>query len=334
MAPMEVHVVVVGSTNVDLVASVARLPQPGETVPALSYDEFLGGKGSNQAIAAARLGRHVSFVGLVGDDREGAVVRAALRAETIDDAHLGTQAQVPTGRAIVLVDDAAENAIVVVGGANQSVTPAHVERASDVLRAASVVVAQLEIPVEAVTAAARAAAGTFVLNPAPARALPADLLDRVDVLVVNETEYEVVTGHPLPEEPAALGDQLRGLGLRCAVVVTLGARGALVWEGADVVHVPARLVPVVDTTGAGDTFIGALADALSRGEPPVAAARWAAHAASFAVGSLGATTGMPTRADVLAAMERSGDGAVPTQGARRAAPDRPGADEEAHTTRE
>src|SRR3712207_6729759 len=113
MTPTEAQVVVVGSTNVDLVASVARLPQPGETVPALSYDEFLGGKGSNQAIAAARLGSRVRFVGLVGDDREGAVVREALRRESVDDAHLGVEAQVPTGRAIVLVDETAENTIVV-----------------------------------------------------------------------------------------------------------------------------------------------------------------------------------------------------------------------------
>jgi ribokinase len=308
MAPTQVDVAVVGSVNIDLVASVARLPLPGETVSADDFAQFPGGKGSNQAVAAARLGRRVAFVGLIGDDAEAREVRSALERGSVDVTHLRTEPGTPTGRALVVVDEAAENTIIVVGGANMRLTPAHVEAAGDVVRNARVVVAQLEVPVETVTAAARLSGGRFVLNPAPARQLPAELLERVDVLVLNETEYEVVAGDPLPDDPAELGSRLASSGWRCTVVVTLGARGCLVWDGGEVSHVPAPVVPVVDTTGAGDTFIGALADALSRDEPPLTAARWAVHAASRSVGALGATTAMPDRAAVLAAMQSAGDG--------------------------
>lgn len=313
MTPTEVDVVIVGSANVDLVLSVAHLPRPGETVTALSSEQFPGGKGSNQAVAAARLGRAVSFVGLVGDDVEGSMARSALVAEHVDDTHLRTEAGIATGRAVVLVDQRAENSIVVVGGANDRLTPGHVEAAAETLGAASVVVAQLEIPLDTVTAAARLAGGTFVLNPAPAQVLPAELLALVDVLVVNETEYRVVTGHDLPDDTAELARQLHLLAVTCVVVVTLGSRGALVWEGGEVEHLPAPVVPVVDTTGAGDTFIGALADAISRGDHPLDAVRWAVAAASFSVGALGATTGMPRRQDVIAASEhvRQGGGGRP-----------------------
>ncbi|WP_261326378.1 ribokinase [Modestobacter marinus] len=309
MTPTQVDVAVVGSVNIDLVASVARLPQPGETVSADDFAQFPGGKGSNQAVAAARLGRRVAFVGLIGDDAAAGEVRAALERVSVDVTHLQTEPGTPTGRALVVVDEAAENTIIVVGGANMRLTPAHVEAAGDVVRGARVVVAQLEIPVETVTAAARLSGGRFLLNPAPARELPAELMERVDVLVLNETEYEVVAGHPLPDDPADLGARLASSGWQCTVVVTLGARGCLVWDGGEVAHVPAPVVPVVDTTGAGDTFIGALADALSRDEPPLTAARWAVHAASKSVGALGATTAMPDRAAVLAAMASAADGA-------------------------
>ncbi|WP_369134597.1 ribokinase [Modestobacter sp. I12A-02662] len=308
MTPTQVDVAVVGSVNIDLVASVARLPLPGETVSADDFAQFPGGKGSNQAVAAARLGRRVAFVGLIGDDAEAGEVRAALERGSVDVTHLQVEPGTPTGRALVVVDEAAENTIIVVGGANMRLTPAHVEAAGDVVRGARVVVAQLEVPVETVTAAARLSGGRFLLNPAPARQLPAELLDLVDVLVLNETEYEVVAGHPLPEDPAELGSRLASSGWQCLVVVTLGARGCLVWDGGEVASVPAPVVPVVDTTGAGDTFIGALADALSRDEPPLTAARWAVHAASRSVGALGATTAMPDRAAVLAAVRSAGDG--------------------------
>ncbi|MBC7291534.1 MAG: ribokinase [Actinotalea sp.] len=311
MTPARVDVAVVGSVNIDLVATVARLPLPGETVPALGFEQFFGGKGSNQAVAAARLGRRVAFVGLTGEDAEGGAVRAALGAEGVDVSHLGTTAEAGTGRAIVLVADDAENSIVVVGGANAVLGEEHLTGAAEVLEQAAVVVAQLEVPVETVLAAARLAGGTVVLNPAPARALPRELLEAVDVLVVNEVEYEVVLGRPLPTDLADVPADVAASGLRGTVVVTLGGRGAVLCDGGEVVAEAPPVVPVVDTTGAGDTFIGALADALSRREPPRDALRWAVHAASLSVGALGATTGMPSSEQVAESIRTSGPTSAP-----------------------
>lgn len=320
MKPAKFDVAVVGSVNIDLVASVARLPLPGETVHGLGYQQFVGGKGGNQAVAAARLGLSVTFVGLTGDDADGETVRAALAAECIDLAYLGTVASVSTGRAIVLVAEDAENSIVVIGGANAALGAEHMAQAEQVLSSAAVVVAQLEVPVETVLEAARRATGTFVLNPAPARELPAELLSLVDVLVVNETEYAVVLGKPLPDNLEEVGRDVAALGLRCAVVVTLGGRGAALCREGEVVHVPSPPVAVVDTTGAGDTFIGALADALSRGESTPAALHWAVHAASLSVGTLGATTGMPTKEQVAASITSGPQGAAAPESIKEVRP--------------
>lgn len=301
-------VVVVGSVNRDVVLPVPHLPLPGETVLAEGQVELVGGKGGNQAVAAARLGCRVALVGLTGADADGAAVRAALTAEGVDVEHLGV-ADAPTGRAVVMVDTGAENAIVVVAGANGALGPADVGRAADAVSRAAVVVAQLEVPLAAVLEAARRRTGTFLLNPAPARPLPAELLAEVDVLVVNETECGVVLGAP-PDRPDGVAARASALGVRGAVVVTLGARGAVVCTGvgtgpgpgtdAGTVHVPAPEVDAVDTTGAGDTFVGALADALARGEDLVGAVRWAVDAAALSTRALGATSGMPSRDEVLA----------------------------------
>ena len=298
------EIVVIGSANVDLVTRVERLPAPGETVLATGYAEHPGGKGANQAIAAARLGRAVSFVGVVGDDGHGAWLTEALIAEGVDVANLRRLPGVPTGRALVLVDDAAENSIVVVSGANAELRPDDVDAASAALHGAAVAVAQLEIPLEAVRAAGNAA-GRFVLNPAPARPLDADLLDRVDVLVVNEGEFARVTGVEVGDDAEGFADRVSQAGLRCAVVVTLGGRGAMVCEDGHVTVCPAPPVTVVDTTGAGDCFVGALADALARGRSLPEALHWAVAAASLSTQSLGATTAMPTSAEVEELLARS-----------------------------
>jgi ribokinase len=299
------EIVVIGSANADLVTRVERLPAPGETVLATGYAEHPGGKGANQAIAAARLGRAVSFVGVVGDDEHGALLTEALVAEDVDVANLRRLSGVPTGRALVLVDDAAENSIVVVSGANAEVGPDDVAAAAAALRGAAVAVAQLEIPLEAVRAAAGHAAGRFLLNPAPARPLDAELLDRVDVLVVNEGEFARVTGVEVGDDAEEFADRVGQAGLRCAVVVTLGGRGAMVCENGQVTVCPAPPVTVVDTTGAGDCFVGALADALARGRSLPDALHWAVAAASLSTQSLGATTAMPTSAEVEALLARS-----------------------------
>jgi ribokinase len=299
------EIVIIGSANVDLVTRVERLPAPGETVLATGYAEHPGGKGANQAIAAARLGRAVSFVGVVGDDGHGELLRQALVAEGVDVANLRRLAGVPTGRALVLVDDEAENSIVVVSGANAELRAEDVATAGSPLRSAAVAVAQLEIPLEAVRAAAGHATGRFLLNPAPARPLDADLLRRVDVLVVNEGEFARVTGVEVGDDAETFAGRVAQAGLSCAVVVTLGGRGAMVCEDGQVTVCPAPPVTVVDTTGAGDCFVGALADALARGQGLPEAMHWAVAAASLSTQSLGATTAMPTSAEVGQLLTRS-----------------------------
>ena len=307
-------IAVVGSVNLDHVATVETRPDPGETVRARQYREFSGGKGGNQAIAAARLGHAVSIVGATGEDAAGDLVRRSLSTEGVDITNLEVLSDEPTGRALVVVDDAAENSIVVVGGANALLSADHVDRAADVLRDAAVVVAQLEIRPETVLAAARLARGLFILNAAPARHLDDELLALVDVLVVNEGEFEVVAGFAATDDPETAARLAAGAATR-SVVITLGADGALVWSDQRLTAVPAPAVTVVDTTGAGDTFVGALADALARGQSLLDAAQWAVHAASLSTTSLGATTAMPSRDEVLASLTtREPDSQAPVGG--------------------
>jgi ribokinase len=264
-------IAVVGSVNLDIVVEVERHPAPGETVAGGDAAELHGGKGANQAVAAARAGSEVSFVGRVGDDAAGRMLREGLIAEGVNVAHLRTDIAAPSGRALIAVDPHGENTIVVSPGANARVGAADVDDASDVLRDAAVTLVQHEIPAAAVVAAAREAGGTFVCNPAPAR----ELVAGIDVLVPNEREL------------AALGGDPEALGID-AVVVTLGARGALVVAGGRREEIPAPSVDAVDTTGAGDVFCGVLAHALAGGAELVEAARDAVTAASESVARKGA----------------------------------------------
>lgn len=222
MAASTPDIVVVGSVNLDMVATVQSLPKPGETTLARTYAEFPGGKGSNQAIAAARLGSRVAFVGQVGKDDAGRTVREALIVAGVDVHHLTVDNAAPTGRAVVLVDETTENSIVVVSGANATLNPGIVTEAAEAVEEAPVVLAQLEVPLEVVHRAAQQSKGIFVLNPAPAKALDAELLELVDVMVVNEGEFEVVFGQPVPEDPALLGEVLAERKAPASLVVTLG----------------------------------------------------------------------------------------------------------------
>jgi len=281
-------IAVVGSVNLDIVIGVERHPAPGETVLGGDRTDLPGGKGANQAVAAARLGRQVSIVGRVGADAAGQGLRDGLRAEGVDVEHLREDPDVPSGVALIAVAPDGENTIIVSPGANGRVGPEDVQAASGLLGEAAVTLLQLEIPEDAVRATAHAAGGTLVLNPAPARELDGDVLERVDVLVPNRGELELLAG---PGDPA---DAARRLAGPRAVVVTLGADGALLVEGDHVEHVPAHAVEVVDTTGAGDAFCGALADALARGATLADAARWGVAAAALSVTRSGAQAGMPT----------------------------------------
>lgn len=294
-------VAVVGSLNLDLVVPVPRHPLPGETV--LGGDHFAnpGGKGANQAVAAARLGRRVAMVGRVGDDDAGRTLLSALAADGVDASHVRVTEGTASGIALITVDASGENAIVVSPGANALVAPTDVDAAAGVLAGAAVTLLQLEIPLDAVVAAARAARGTVVLNPAPARSLPRELLRAVDVLVPNRAELAALAGE---REPPVSLDDLGRLAGRVdgprVVVVTLGANGALVVKGGAPTHVPGVPVDPVDTTAAGDSFCGALADALARGDALGPAVRWAVRAAAITVTRPGAQRSMPSRAEVLA----------------------------------
>lgn len=279
-------IVVVGSVNRDLVVRVEHHPAPGETVLGSGHEAMSGGKGANQAVAAARLGRDVVFVGRVGADAAGRDLVGQFESEGVDVSHLAVDPEAPSGLAIITVDAAGENAIVVSAGANGNVSPSDVEGASAALMAATVTLLQLEIPMDAVLAAATASEGIVILNAAPAAHLPSALLSSVDVLVVNRGELATLTGS---------GDPVSARSLPVPVtVVTLGADGARIIRSDAGESVAAMNVTPVDTTGAGDTFCGALAAGLDGGLSLESSVRRAVVAGSLAVGAIGARSGMPT----------------------------------------
>ncbi|AXF08123.1 ribokinase [Paraburkholderia sp. GV068] len=297
------RVAVVGSLNMDLVARAPRLPHPGETLAGRTFAQVAGGKGGNQAVAAARLGAQVSMLGCVGADANGAQLRAGLEAEGIDCAALETGREA-TGVALIVVDDASQNAIVIVAGSNGEVTPETIARHEAVLAAADVVICQLETPlatVHAALAAARRLGKTVILNPAPATGpLPAEWLPLIDYLIPNELEAATLTGLPVgsPEEAATAAAVLRAAGAR-NVLVTLGPRGVqAALEGAAPVLYDAPKVEAVDTTAAGDTFIGGFAAQLAEGADVDAAIRFAQRAAALSVTRAGAQPSIPTRAEL------------------------------------
>ena len=294
------RVCVVGSINQDVVARVSRLPRPGETLLGHDLIHVAGGKGQNQAVAAARAGAGVAMVGLLGDDAAGREMRQALAAEGIEVAGLGTVPG-PSGTALIWVADDSENSIVVVPGANGRVDAGWVDQQAHLVVGAAVVLAQLEIAEAAVAAAfraGRAAGASTVLNASPARDVR-ELLALTDVLVVNEHEAALLSGLGIHDvdtaarAAVALGHTVRG------VVVTLGADGVVVVDGAATPElVPAFPVTPVDTTGAGDAFTGVLACRLAAGEPLARAAVWGAAAGALATTLVGAVPSLP-RVDAI-----------------------------------
>jgi len=284
-------VVVVGSANVDLVLTVERIPRPGETVLASGLTRGPGGKGANQAVAAARAGARTTFVAALGDDDGGRLLRDALTEAGVDQGLVRTSPE-PTGTAIITVDGEGENAITVAPSANAGLTLD--DAATTAIREAAVVLAQLEIPFDTVRAAAEAGRYT-ILNAAPAAELDPDLLAHLDLLVVNEHEASIVSA--VDGDPAVTGRAL--LDRVPAVVVTLGADGALVLRrDAEPEHIPGFAVPVIDTTAAGDTFCGVLAASLAHGDALPAAVRRANAAASLAVQRAGAIPSIPNTAAI------------------------------------
>jgi ribokinase len=295
------HIVVVGSLNMDLVVEVNAIPAPGETVLGSNFATFPGGKGANQAVAAARLGAHVSLIGRVGADAFGEDVVQKARGEGVDVTHVGVDPEAATGVAMITVAASGENSIAVASGANYTLKPEQVERAWAQLGEIDALVMPLENPLETVVAASRlaAAAGVpVILNPAPARTLPDELLARVAVLVPNETEAAQLSGQPVTDkgEAVAAAQTLLAAGVG-QVVLTRGARGALLLESptGPPLQIDPHPVDVVDTTGAGDTFVAALAVALSEGQSPAEAVRFANAAGALAVTRAGAQSSLPTR---------------------------------------
>ena len=296
-------VVVVGSINMDLVVRTARLPEPGETVTGKSFAAIPGGKGANQAVAAARLGAKTAMIGCLGDDAFGAELRRVLALDGIDCRAVREVAKVPTGVALIEVDDAGRNHIVVVPGGNGRLEVADVRANEELLARARAVVLQLEIPLETVAytaARARALGKLVVLNPAPAQPLPQELLSAADYLVPNEIEAAALTGRRV-DSPAAAEEAARGLRAQGArnVIVTLGAAGVVSVTASEVRHHPARSVRAVDSTAAGDTFIGGLCAALVEGRSLDRAVAFAQAAAAISVTRPGAQTSIPRRDEVL-----------------------------------
>ena len=295
-------ILVVGSSNTDMIIRLDRIPRPGETILGGAFSTAAGGKGANQAVGAARAGGQVTFVARVGRDMFGEQAVAGFEKDGINVGHIVRDAAEPSGVALIFVAKDGENSIAVASGANGALAPADVRKAKGAFAAAAVLVMQLETPLATVQAAADLAAKAgvpVILNPAPARPLPAALLKRVGILTPNETEAELLTGIQVADEASAAkaAAKLRKLGVQ-TVIITLGARGAFIADAGGSQLVPGFKVKAVDTTAAGDIFNGALAVALAEGRPLVDAVRFANAAAALSVTKLGAQPSAPLRRDI------------------------------------
>ncbi|ROL75593.1 ribokinase [Pseudomonas vranovensis] len=295
---MQANVVVVGSLNMDLVTRAQRLPRGGETLVGESFVTVPGGKGANQAVAAARLGAQVAMVGCVGDDAYGQQLRQALADEQIDCQAVSIAAGVSSGVALIVVDAASQNAIVIVAGGNGQLLPESVQRFDALLQNAEVIICQLEVPMATVAYTlerGRALGKTVILNPAPASGpLPAEWFAHIDYLIPNESEAEALSGLPVNDLDSAKAAATRLLAMGVGkVIVTLGAQGALFADGQGFRHFPAPVVQPVDTTAAGDTFVGGFAAALARGEEQGVAIALGQRAAALSVTRAGAQPSIP-----------------------------------------
>lgn len=293
-------ILVVGSLNADLVVRTPRFPNPGETISGEDLHIIPGGKGANQAVAAARQGASVAMVGRVGNDSFGPSLIRNLEQNNVDASHVQTDSQSASGTAIIVVDANGQNSIVLSPGGNGKVSPADVGSVS--FADYRLLLLQLEIPVEAVLAAARAAKASglrVLLNPAPARSLPDELISLPDFLLPNETELSLLTDQPV-NDLASAESAAKALLARGAqnVIVTLGAQGALIVTPEMTKHVSAFKVDVIDTTAAGDAFIGGLASALLQNKSFVEAVYYGCACGALTATKFGAQPSLPTREEV------------------------------------
>jgi len=295
---MHAKVVVVGSLNMDLVARAQRLPRAGETLPGEAFFTAPGGKGANQAVAVARLGGSVAMVGNIGDDAYGQQLRKALEREGVDCQAVSVCQGVSSGVALITVDAASQNCIVIIPGGNGLLTPQSVQRFDKLLQAADVIICQLEVPAETVAwalARGHELGKRVILNPAPATGpLPSTWFGHIDYLTPNESEAEALTGITVTDQGSALraGERLLQLGAG-KVIITLGAQGALLVTAQGHQHFPAPVVQPVDTTAAGDTFVGGFAAALVRGLEEGEAIAFGQRAAALSVTRVGAQPSIP-----------------------------------------
>jgi ribokinase len=295
-------IVVVGSLNMDLVMRLERVPEGGETLRSREFRTVPGGKGANQAVACARMGGRVVMAGQVGDDGYGQVLCAGLAADGIDTAAVGRRAGMSTGVAVILVEDNGQNRIILDAGANGAFAEADLEAVRPALRDAAMLVTQLEVPLPVVRQAiamARQAGVPVLLNPAPSLPLPAELLAQVDLLVPNESEAALLCGFPVGDfaSACAAGRHFRAQGVG-RVLVTLGERGVAVVDERGERHFPAFKVAAVDTTAAGDSFIGGLAIGLSEGLDLDAAVQLGQRASALCVTRAGAQPSIPYRREL------------------------------------
>ena len=304
---MSNKVAILGSINVDTTYHMERFPEPGETLAAKDKSSAPGGKGANQAVAAARSGSQTYFIGMVGTDAEGKFMREALQADGIDTSHIGNDSHHGTGTALVTLDANGQNDIMVYGGANQAMTTANLKDLDALMEEVDFLVTQFETPQEVALAAFKTAKAhdvITVLNPAPAKEILPELLAYTDVIAPNETESTLLSGIEITDEASlvqtAQAFQAKGV---TTTLITLGSKGAFFATKDDHGIVPAFKVKAVDTTAAGDTFLGAL---ISQLDPAMAnladAIRYAQRASSLTVQRMGAMPSIPTEAEVTAAL--------------------------------
>lgn len=296
-------IVVVGSLNMDLVMRTPRVPMGGETLLGHEFATLPGGKGANQAVACARLGARVSMIGQVGRDGFGTALRDGLAADGIDVTGVAQTASVGTGVAMILVEDIGQNRIVLAAGANGALTPASLDVHVEAIRGAAMLVLQLEVPMPVVQRAieiAHAAGVPVLLNPGPAAPLPDSLWGQIDLLVPNESEASLLSGIEVTDAASAFAAArlLRQRGVKC-VLITLGANGVAVVDDTGEIHLPAHVVKAVDTTAAGDTFIGGLSAGLVEGMNLIDAVALGQRASALCVTRHGAQPSIPYRREMV-----------------------------------
>lgn len=298
----QAHICVVGSSNMDLISRIPRLPKMGETLVGRSFQMGCGGKGANQAVMAAKLGARVTMVTKIGRDHLGRITFDNFRELGMDTSYVFFDEDLFSGVAPIMVDDNGRNMIVIVPGANDNLLPADIRRAEKAISSADILICQIEVPLETSIEAmriAKAAGVRTIFNPAPARSLPKEIIELSDIIAPNETETEILTGITVEslEDAETAACKLRDMGA-AVVIITMGERGVLLATEEEAAHIPARKTKAVDTTGAGDAFIGTLAYFLALGKPLQEAIKRANAVAAVSVSRMGTQSSFPARAEI------------------------------------